>query len=157
MLTLHIRASGLVFKEVNYSISSEPFPISYKGKTIAEAENEFYPTFTKRLIGNRVVRNLSEKDTLFEGQKVRELSFIEILPDGKEYYTFIKAIMVSGYKDALYIVEIKSFDLNKLNNIHSSLFLNSLDLYYSLENKLDKKSEKDNKKTLKKEGFKIEK
>lgn len=145
------------FNDANYSITSEPFPIIYKGKTIAEAESEFYPTFTKRLIGNKTVKNLLEKDTMFEGHKVRELRFTEVLSDGKENYTFTRAIMVSGYKDALYIIEINSFDKMKLNNTNCSKFLSSLDLYFTLENKLDTKNENKNNKTLKKEGFKLDK
>jgi hypothetical protein len=145
------------FNNYFYTITSEPFPISYKGKTIKDAEAEFYPNFTAKLIKDKKVKSLIEKDTTFEGHKVKQLSFIEMKPNENEVFVFMEAIMVSGFEEALYIITITSSQNSTLNNQIYPTFINTIDLYYKLENKLKPNHEKENIQILKKEGFIIEK
>lgn len=144
------------FKNQLFSIYSEPFPINYKGKTIVEAETEFYSKFTNKLISERKVDSITEKDTTFDGSNVRNLTFFEILPNGKKEFVFLKAIMAGGLEEALYIIMVRNHSASKQIGTTGRAFINSIDLYYNLENKLDSNDEKKNKEILKKAGFKIE-
>lgn len=139
-----------------YCITSEPFPINYKGVEIEEANAKFYPSFTQKLVNGRKIKLLVEKDTLFENHRSKELRFIEISPEGKEKHVLLRAIMVSGIAEALYIVTLTNNESNAFTQTQMQ-FLKSLDLYYNFEHDLDFKTEKERKKIIKKKGYKYKK
>lgn len=97
-----------------YCVTSEPFPISYKGVGIEEANAKFYPSFTQRLIAGKEVKSLVEKDTLFENHKCRELIFTQLhiaKHHGNETIIFDTPKETQDFYDK--IIEIKEGPRNK--------------------------------------------
>lgn len=139
---------------IAFTITSEKFPINYYGRTIIDAETEFYATYLDKLVGDKSVKDLLEKDTMFDGHKSKELFYIEV-NDQNEQAVFIKTIMVGGFESAHYILSIKAKDKNKLNNLQSLSFIKSLNLYYLFESNFDV-NDKDNINELKRLGFIVE-